>query len=265
MNKFQNEVRFHLFQLKQNFNNKRMLKASFAIQVISMCISNSAFFIIWVMFSKTIGTHNGWGPLQTFGMLSVTIFVFGVGHSIFGSIMTWHEKIPTGALDSYLTKPKSLYIRLINNDFNVGALGDLIQGLAGCILFIFLSDASLSSVIMLVLLLVPAIMVEVSFLTICSCVVFWIPQAGNLPMALTNLIMAPATQPVSLLKGPLRFIYLFIIPALVIAGLPVESFTHTSWKIFFLSYGIAIFWFVLSRQILKISLTRYESGNSIGA
>lgn len=264
MNRFSNEMRFHFFQLRQNFNNKKMLRTSFILQVISMFVSNISFFIIWIIFSETIGTHNGWGTLQTFGMLSIAILVFGIVHSCFGSLLTWSEKVPTGAFDAFLTKPKSLYIRIINNDFNVGALGDLIQGILGLIIFLFLSHASFSSIIMILLMIIPGVLIQIAFLNICNCVMFWLPQAHNLPAALNNFILLPATQPISLLGGTMRFIYLFIIPALLVAGLPIEAFTHASWKIFFLSYAIAIVWVIISRWIMKISLRRYDSGNSIG-
>lgn len=264
MNRLSNELRYHIFQLRQNFNNKKMLRTSFILQVLSMFLSNLSFFIIWMIFSQTIGTHNGWGTLQTFGMLSFAILIFGIVHSCFGSLMYWGEKVPTGAFDAFLTKPKSLYIRIINNDFNVGALGDLIQGTLGVGIFLVMSHASLPSVLVMMLMIIPACAIQVAFINICNSTMFWLPQANNLPSALNNFILLPSTQPISLLNGAMRFIYLFLIPALVVAGLPIETFIHASWKIFFLSYAIAIFWLLLSLWIMKISLQRYESGNSIG-
>lgn len=265
MKHFLQEWRFHIFQMKQNFNNKRMLKTSFIIQIISMLISNLSFFIIWMVFSQTIGTHNGWGTLQTFGMLSTSILVFGIVHSCFGSLMHWYEKIPYGAFDIYLTKPKSLYIRIINSEFTVSALGDLIQGSLGIGIFLILSHASFQSVCVFFLLIIPAVIIQVSFIMICNCIVFWLPQSQRLPLALINFILLPATQPISLLDGPMRFFYLFIVPALVIGGLPVETLLHADWRLFALAYAIALFWLLLSHQILKLSIRRYESGNSIGA
>lgn len=265
MEKFLNEIRFHLFQMRQNFNDKRVLRGSFILQIVNMMISNTAFFIIWLMFSKTIGTHHGWGPLQTFGMLSVMILVFGITHGSFGSLMFWPRRVPSGSFDSLLTKPKNLYIRIINHEFMVSALGDLFQGLIGVIIFTVLSHASLISVLMLGALIIPAVITEIAFFMICGCMIFWLPQAPGLPQALTNLILTPATQPTSLLKGGMRYLYLFVIPALVISGLPIETFIHASWKLFLLAYGIAGFWLWLSVFVLRISVRRYESGNSIGA
>ena len=265
MSGLKNELRFHAFQIRQNFNNKRVLKTSFMVQIISMCLSNTSFFIIWIMFSKTIGVQNGWGPLQTFGMLSVCLLVFGLTHSVFGSLISWFEKVPSGALDSMLNKPKSVYIRLMNNEFGIGAIGDILQGALGLVVFFFLDHTSLLAIIKLGLLIIPSILIEISFIMAGGCTMLWLPQAGSLPAALNNLILAPATQPISMLRGTLRYLYLFAIPALVISGLPIESIQNTGWAIFALSYGISLAWLAFSVWLLNISLRRYESGNSIGA
>lgn len=237
---------------------------SFALQIIAMFINNLSFFVIWIMFSRTIGTINGWGMMQTFGMLSVSILVYGIVHSFFGSTGGIHELVPTGQFDTFLAKPKSLYVLMINHEFRVSALGDLLQGVLGLSVFLVMTKPSLEQVFMILMLLPPAVLVHIAFAMTCDCIIFWMPHAGSLSRALFDLIMLPSTQPISLLRGFVRFVYLFAIPALLIAGLPIESFTQISWKLFALSYAIATSWFLISYYVLKISVRRYESGNSIG-
>lgn len=258
------DVRFFLRQLQKNLRNEQALRGSFLLQVAGMFMSNVSFFIIWVMFSHTIGPVNGWGPLQTFGMLSISIFIYGIVHSLFGSVGRWYELVPTGAFDVFLNKPKGLYLRLISFKFSVSALGDLIQGVLGIVLFIYMSDTSLAKVGLLLLLLIPALVIHIAMMTMCACLVFWLPQAPSLCQALFNIVLLPATQPISLLGGAMRFIYLFVIPALLIAGIPVEVFIKPDIGKFVMAYGIAAFWLVLSQFVLSVAIKRYESGNSIG-
>jgi len=258
------EISFYLFRLKLNFNNKRVLQASFLLQILSMFIANSSFFIIWVLFSRTLGSINGWGALQTFGMISLALLIFGICHTMFGTLGRMYEVVPNGAFDAHLTKPKSLYVRIINNEFYVSAIGDLIQGTLGLLIFIYLANLSFQSILLLFLMLPPAVLVELSITVLYDCIIFWLPQAPNLSQALFNLVMLPSTQPISLLRGAFRFIYLFILPALVISGLPIEVLAQNRWSICLLAYAIAITWFLISRWVLKISIHRYESGNSIG-
>jgi ABC-type uncharacterized transport system permease subunit len=262
--KFWNELSFTCFQIGKNFKNERVLGASFLLQVMGMFISNLSFFIIWILFSKTIGTVNGWGTLQTFGMLSISIFAFGMVHSLFGSLMRWHEYVSTGAFDVFLTKPKTVYLRVMTAKFSVYNFGDIIQGILGIGIFIYLAEPSFQQIVTLMLMLIPAILIHISFSTICNCTIFWLPSAHNLSHSLSQLITLPSTQPISLLKGGMRFIYLFIIPALVVAGLPIEVFINPDWKLFVLSYSVSIAWFLLSVWLLNISIRRYESGNTIG-
>jgi ABC-2 type transport system permease protein len=96
MKKLLNEIVFFFFQWKQNIRNQQALRTSFLLQVAGMFINNIAFFVIWIMFSKTIGVINGWGAMQTFGMLCVSMLTFGIVHSLFGSTGTLTDTVPTG-------------------------------------------------------------------------------------------------------------------------------------------------------------------------
>ncbi len=258
------EIRYFLKQTQINFRNERALWLGFTMQAIGMIISNMSFFIIWIFFSKTIGIVNGWGPLQTFGMLSISIFIYGLSHSIFGSVWSWSDKVPTGAFDSLLTKPKNLYLRVISTHCSVSAFGDLIQGLAGMIIYIILTKEPFSHTVWLLIMLVPAAFIHVAFLITVMCTIFWVPQSTELGRSLGNLLLLPSTQPISLLDGILRWIYLFMFPALVVAGLPIEMFTTPDPAKLALSYGITIGWVWFSYIVFTRSVRRYESGNSIG-
>lgn len=257
---------FRLFwvQLRKNINNEMALRSSFLIQMVGMAISNASFFIIWIFFSQAIGTVNGWGPLETFGMLCISILNFGVSSTLFGGLLHWYNLVPTGAFDTFLTKPKSVYVRIMNFRCNVGAIGDLFQGAIGLCIFIYLSDASWESVLHLTALLIPSFIINVALLMMASCVIFWIPQAPSLCQALFNIALLPTTQPISLLDGAMRFIYLFIIPVLFVAGIPIESFIDPNGKMLAIAYGTAFVWLFLSHALLSVSIKRYESGNSIG-
>lgn len=261
---FTKEIGFYFFQLKSNFENKRALRISFFSQVIGMFLSNISFFVIWMVFSHALGPINGWGVRETFGMLSMSIFTFGVVHTFFGSTATLIYRVPNGAFDSFLTKPKSLYLRILNHEFNVSALGDLIQGILGLIILMIWAKPSFEAVLIVFLMMPTAVIAMISFSMTTDCIVFWLPHAQHLSYALRDLILLPSTQPISLLQGPLRFIYLFAIPVLCVAGLPIEAFTHLDWRRVALSYAISIGWFLLSYWVLSVSLKRYESGNIIG-
>ncbi len=152
----------------------------------------------------------------------------------------------------------------MSNRFSVSACGDLIQGIVGIGIFIYLVRPEFQHCMMFLAMLVPAVAVHMAFLMLLSCIVFWLPQAPSLAQSLYNLILLPSTQPISILDGVMRFIYLFIIPALLVGGLPIETLMKPSWKMILMAYVIAAFWLFVSKRIFHFSLRRYESGNSVG-
>lgn len=259
-----NELRYLLKQTQINFRNEKALIWSFLAQAVGMIISNSSFFIIWIFFSQTIGVVNRWGALQTFGMLSISIFIYGVTHSVLGSVWSWSDTVPTGAFDSYLTKPKNLYIRVLSMRCNVSAFGDMVQGVVGICIFIAMTKEPMTHTLWLILMLIPAAVIHVVFLMAVMSVIFWIPQSTELGRSLGNLMLMPCTQPISILDGVLRWVYLFVFPALVVAGLPIEMFTTPDVMTLVLSYAIAAGWMGISYLVFTRSVRRYESGNSIG-
>ncbi len=264
MSNFKKELNFYLYQLGKNLKNQRALRMSFGLQVLGMFLNNIAFFIIWLFFIKAIGTTNGWGVKEVFGLLSISIFTYGVSHALFGSMNGLDDNVISGSFDSLLTKPKSLYVRILNQRFSVSSLGDLIQGFIGIIIFLIIMQPSIQQVLLLALILPTAILAEVSFGIVTGCIVFWFPQIEGLGNAFFDLIITPSIQPIGLLEGTMRYIYIFVIPAMLLGGFPVEIFTKFSWYTIIIAYLVAIAWWLLSKLVLKRALRRYESANFFG-
>lgn len=255
---------FYIFQLGKNLKNQRALRLSFGLQILGMFLNNIAFFVIWLFFIQAIGVINGWGIKETFGLLSVSVFTFGLARTFFGGIGQLGDRVLTGAFDSFLTKPKSLYLRILNQDFYVSALGDLIQGALGIAIFLYLTQPSAEQVLLLLVMLPPAIIIHAAFGLISDCIIFWFPQAEQLNRAFLDVIIMPSTQPIALLEGAMRFVYIFVVPAMLLAGLPVQAFIGFDWKLVVIAYGVAIGWLLVSRLILRWSLKKYESANFFG-
>ncbi len=264
MRHFLQDWSFYFYQLRKNLKNQRALRLSFGLQILGMFLNNIAFFIIWLFFIRAIGVTNGWGAKEVFGLLSVSIFTFGLSRVFFGGIGQLGDRVITGSFDSFLTKPKSLYLRILNQDFYVSALGDLIQGALGIVIFLFITQPSLEQVLLLLVMIPPAILIHASFGLITDCVIFWFPQAEQLNRAFLDLLIMPSTQPIALLEGTMRFIYIFVVPALLLAGLPIQAFIQFDWWLVALAYGVAIGWLLLSKLILRWSLKKYESANFFG-
>ena len=258
------EFKFYFFQFCQNLKNQSALRGSSWVLAISIILSNTPFFVVWLLFSRMTGPIHGWGMLQTFGMLSMAIFIFGLGTLLFGSVGTMQPHVQTGSFDIFLTKPKNLYVRIINNQALPTAIGEVIQGGVGVLIYLWLAKPTWVLILMFAALIPPAVLVQISFMITCDCIIFWLPYAQGLGKALKELIILPTAQPTSLLQGGIRIMYLTIVPALLVAGVPIEVMTFHSYKLIAVSYTVSLIWLAISVWCLNQSVRRYESGNVIG-
>lgn len=261
MSTFLKELAYYRFQFLRNVKNQRVLRGSTLVLVFGMIFSNCCFMIVWFFFSKAVGNINGWGMVQTFGIQAYAIFTFGIAFTMFGSLGTIYPHIERGSFDAFLTKPKNLYIRIMNNETLPTALADVIHGFICLIAFCVWAKADVA---VLLLMIPPAILVQVSFIMAADCISFWLPQAPGLAKAVKELLIVPSIQPISLFQGWMRVLCLTLVPALVVSGLPIEAVTYHKYELIMVSYGISMVWLLLSIWILKVSVRRYESGNVIG-
>lgn len=261
MNAFLNELAYYKFQFIRNVRNQRVLRGSTLVLVFGMIFSNCCFMLVWTMFSKAIGPINGWGTAQTFGIQAYAIFTFGVSFTLFGSLGSLYPHIERGSFDVFLTKPKSLYVRLINNELLPTALGDVLHGLVSLSIFCLWVKPNIG---LLLVMMPPAILIQIAFVMTSDCISFWLPQAPGLAKAVKELLIVPTIQPISLFQGWMRIACLTVVPALVVSGLPVEVVTYHRYHLIAVAYAVSILWLVISIGVLKISVRRYESGNVIG-
>lgn len=261
MSTFLKELAYYKFQFLRNVKNQRVLRGSTLVLVFGMIFSNCCFMLVWFFFSKAVGNINGWGTAQTFGVQAVAIFSFGVSFTMFGSLGSLYPHIERGSFDAFLTKPKNLYVRIMNNETLPTALGDVIHGLICLVVFCVWAEVDVGA---LWLMIPPAMLVQVSFIMAADCMAFWLPQAPGLSKAIRELLIVPTLQPISLFQGWMRILCLTLIPALVVSGLPIEVVTYHKYELIALSYIVSIAWLFLSIWILKVSVRRYESGNVIG-
>lgn len=257
---------WHYFSLRwrRNVQNQMALRMNFILQMIAMMINNIAFFTIWYFFNKTVGTINGWGTIQTFGLLSYVILIFGLSDMLFGSQHHMGDSVPTGRFDIFLVKPKNLYIRILSDDFSPTSVGDVIQSLIAFGIFFYIQPVTTIDVVTMLVMLVPAITTVISFIMVCSCIVFWLPQLPLLSQTLKDMFYLPCMQPLGLVRGKLRVFYLFVVPCLTVGALPIQTITFNRPELIAIAYGIAGLWLLISVWILKISVRHYESGNVIG-
>ncbi len=262
---FREEIFFALEKIKTNIRAASELRASFALQILGMMLNNISFVVVWIFFFKAFGKVNGWTGIDVIGLQGILSLVFGITEAFTGGIFRLPETVNNGNFDSTLLSPRSLYFAILTNSTRISALGDIFFGVLMVIYYVVVIKFSFAQIGILISLLFPAtaIIMNVSLTT--SLISFVFTDSEKLSRNMFEAFFSPALYPSGLFHGALRTIFIFIIPSLPIAGLPIDIVKHFNIVQYVVVWSIAFLWFFLVQFLLKKAVRRYESGNLTGA
>ena len=158
-----------------------------------------------------------------------------------------------------------MYVRILTSEVKMSGFGDLLSGGIYLSIFIFLGHLSLAQIFLLLTLLVPASIIMINVALVTSLSSFYMTDATTFGFTLFEVFLSPSLYPSVLYQGAVRFIFIFVIPALAVSGLPIEVVKNFQWQWYGVIWALAGFWTVLAITLLGRAIRRYESGNMIGA
>ncbi|NTU73168.1 hypothetical protein HGB07_03275 [Candidatus Roizmanbacteria bacterium] len=262
---FFSELRVMYELIKFNFLSAAELRLSFITQTIGMVLNDFVFVLIWFFFLHMFGTINGWRSVDVIGLQCISGITYGIVFTFFAGAAELPHSITTGQFDSLLLSPRSVYFRILTLSMRTSAFGDLIFGAILFPIFILGAHLTLLQILFFVFLMIPATIILVNFLLIASCITFFISSGVELGSSIFEVMFAPSMYPSGVFQGATRVIFLFVLPSLAIAGLPVEAVKEVSIvKIGIISF-LAVVWTVLAVVVLRLGMKHYESGNLTGA
>lgn len=253
-----------LLNIKKNFKNEKELKSSFIISVIGMAINNIAFLILWYYFGKTIGEINGWEPLDIFGLYGFTSTSYGIIASLFAGMFSIPEYITSGNFDKYLLTPKNILLKVSTSKISTSALGDLMFGVICFIVFAIYNKLTILQLLFSFLLLIISSLIFYSFSLLCMSVSFYLMDGHNVSSGLYGTFLSNSLYHGGAFTGVLRFIFMFIIPSLLLGAIPVEIVKNIEINNLIMILGLTVFWVVISVSFFYKSLKKYESNNFFG-
>ena len=257
-------IKLAILNIKKNFKNEKELKSSFIITVFGMAINNIAFIILWYYFGKTVGTINGWKPMDIFGLYAFSAINYGLIVSLFDGIFEIPIYISSGTFDKYLTTPKNILLKVSTSSISTSALGDLLFGLICYVIFAMYTHFTIYQVLLSILLILITSVLYYSFSLICMSVSFYLMDGNNVSQGLYGIFLSNSLYHGGAFTGILRFVFTFIIPSLVLGAIPVEIVKNFSITSLLIVTLITIFWFVVSIIFFYKSLRKYESNNLFG-
>ncbi len=250
----------HLAYFKLALKTAMEYKANFIIQVISMFLNDVVWIFFWGIFLTKFNNINGWALSDMVLLYSMITIAFGVAGLFFGGHKRISKLIVEGQLDYFLTLPKNSLFHAIISKGSWFDLGDILFGVVLAIVFVPLVKLPL-----LLILLIPAIIILISFGIIAESLSFYIGNSQSLSSTLYEAIVTFGAYPLSIHHGVTKFIVMFIIPAGMMVGVPVILINqYFNWLWFLLIYAFSIGIFLIAIYVFYKGLKKYESGNLIG-
>ena len=260
--KFMNkEVKFALYAIKKNIQNGAELRGSFLINVFGMAINNTAFIFLWVYFIKSVGVVGGWTAADIIGLQAFVAIGYGFVFSVAMGLRKIPEYVSSGSFDRYLLSPKNLLVRIATASFNASAVGDIIFGLVCLVIYTFLVSLSFSQVLMMIILIIFVMITQLAIAILIGAASFFFTDPQSVAKGFFDFFFSPAMFHGGAFQGVLRFVFIFIIPSLVIGSLPVEAVRTLSLEKFILIGVLSIFWFFIALKFFRFALKKYESSN----
>ena len=257
-------MKFMFLNIRKNFKNEKELKSSFIISVIGMMLNNIAFLILWYYFGKNVGNINGWDPIDVFGLYAFSATSYGIICSIFAGIFKLPDYISSGTFDKYLLTPKNILLKVSTSTISTSAFGDLLFGLICLSVFIIVSKLTFVQILLSIFLIIISSIIFYSFSLIAFSVSFYLMDGYNVSTGLYGLFLSNSLYHGGAFTGILRFIFMYIVPSLLLGAIPVEIVKNFNIITFLLILFLALFWLMLSILFFYKSLKKYESNNLFG-
>ena len=257
-------IRLALLNIRKNFKNEKELKSSFIISVVGMAINNISFLILWYYFGKTIGELNGWKPMDIFGLYGYGTTAYGIVVSLFSGMFDIPNYISSGNFDKYLLTPKNILLKVSTSKISTSAFGDLLFGVVCFLVFAICNKLTVMQLLLSILLIIVASIIFYSFSLICMSVSFYLMDGHNVSQGLYGMFLSNSLYHGGAFTGILRFIFIFVMPSLLLGAVPVEIVKNLSIPNLIMLLSLTVFWFVISIMFFYKSLKKYESNNLFG-
>lgn len=255
------EVKFAIYSIKKNIQSSAELRTSFLMNVVGMAINNSAFIFLWVYFVKSVGVVNGWTASDILALQGFTALSFGITFSFGSGIIRMADYVASGVFDRFMLSPKNLLVRVATSAFGISAIGDIVFALICLIVYAVIIKATLMQSLAIVFLSLISIVLFFSFTLLVHTSCFYFTDAYSVSRGLFEMFLTPSMFHGGAFQGALRFVFTFIVPALLIGTFPVEIIRNFNLSQIFIMLFFTIFWFIVSLKFFNYSIRKYESSN----
>ncbi len=232
-------------------------------------VDGSMFAIQLLLFDVLYGQVESIGGWQR-GEMIIFIGTFSLVNALnmctfFFGLITIPEKIRTGALDHYLTKPSSTLLRLSFESMNPGSLPLVFMSLIIIARGISLLPAppSLGAAAGYFVLVLLMTLLWYDLMLLLRTVPFVVTSAATVHQMEESLIELSMKVPGVVFEGVWKILFQVVLPYGLMATLPTQMLTGTLSPISLAwGCGVALLFTFLAFRFWKFGLTRYKSASS---
>jgi ABC-2 type transport system permease protein len=257
------EISFAYFSVKKNLMSSAELRGSFLVTVFGMALNNTAFVILWMAFGKIAGNMGGWQATDVLGQLAFGTLGFGICFTFLGGIRELPEIVAQGNFDKFMLNPKSILLRVSTSKSHVAALGDLLFGIITLTIWFYFIGFTVKKFIFAIIFILCSAALFYFFSVLTNSVAFYFADARSLVQGLFEFLITPSLFYGGAFQGVLRFAFIFIVPALMVGGFPVEAVKSENYIMVFTALLLTCVWAVVAVLAFCKSVRKYESSNFI--
>ena len=252
-----NNLKFLFLSMKYNVLREMLNKTSFLMNVLLMMLNNVSLIIQWVVLFSLKDDFNGYSFEDQMLTISLSTLTFGLTFLFFGGVDNIAGFIEQGALDKYLTKPKSVLISVLTSRTHISALGDLLFGL---ILFLIYFHKP-TEILLYILVSFLSFVIMLSFFITIHSITFWFIRFSDTVETLGSAYVSFGMYPRTIFDTSVKVIMHTIIPIGFSIYIPVMLFQEFSIIKLIILIVFAVLFFLFARFIFYRGLKRYTSSN----
>jgi len=237
-------------------------RASFITQVLGMVLNNASFIVFWLILFEQLGDIRGYGFREVMFLWALSATGYGLAGVFLGNAGGISRTIMLGELDVYLLQPKPVLPSLLASRMSVSAWGDILYGI---VLYAVTQPIAAGQAALFLLFSVLFCLVLTAVRVLYHSLTFFLGNAEEFAGTASELVLSFALYPGSIFEGPSTLVLHSLVPAALVAWIPIGLFQSFSWSRLAALLGADALVVGAAVLLFRLGLRRYESGNRVGA
>jgi ABC-2 type transport system permease protein len=259
-------IKFILMLFKMKLSKNMMYRLSF----FGGSLVDGSLFMLWLLMFNVIYSQvdsiGGWnrgqatiflGSFSLLNAINMTIYFFGV--------IGIPDKIRSGELDHYLTKPINPLLRLTFENINLGSAPLILLSIGIIVYGVSLQGTDINAGILalyaLFIILMAILYYDMEL--IIRTVTFFVISASSIERLEGAALELCMRVPGVLFKGIFKILFYFVLPYGIMATIPTQIITNSvSWLMIIASAVVVVVATVFSQWFWRLGLKNYKSASS---